>query len=272
MTRPQREALEKAYEARRKEVEGEKGKRLNIARGVGALKLASALAASGDPYAARSKGLAGLAETASEYTKEEARIRDKLSDADLAQAQARVAMAQGDMKLGAELAGNAQKLRIEAAKVVGDNAYKRMHAELEAAGMPSQIAVRWATRQKELAHANVLIPSQATNYYAQARLHVAQAAAAKQKGAITPVQLDGIYNKARSNAEDTVKDPRSLLALQKQYPGLSTPQIVDAETIRLYNESAKNMQRLGIGEIPLLPPYSRVTNTPPNAVAGKLGP
>ena len=65
-----------------------------------------------------------LGKQGAEFTKEEQRIKDKLDDADLALAQAKLSFKKGNLETGNKLVENFEKRRMEAAKIAGDTAYQ----------------------------------------------------------------------------------------------------------------------------------------------------
>ena len=107
------------------DLESEAAKRKGDALGLGALFAAAELWQSGRTGATSlGEAFKALGKQGAEFTKEEQRIKDKLDDADLALAQAKLSFKKGNLETGNKLVENFEKRRMEAAKIAGDTAYQ----------------------------------------------------------------------------------------------------------------------------------------------------
>jgi len=189
LTKADRDALSAKEEAIRKKTEGDKGNRLDTARGVTALGAASELLASGRNRAASIGAALKLAAgEGKEYADKEQKIGDKMDASDLAAAQSRLALKQGDVQLGATLMGRSQEMRVKAAEAAGTIAYRRAMVQLEGQGLSIKEMQARAEAAKHDAETHILIPALAARYNAEARV-------AGAKGQVDPV-------KARDMAAD----------------------------------------------------------------------
>lgn len=266
LTRPQREALEKAYADRNAKIAGQGEDRLRTARGLAALEAAAAITRPGQTKAgAVGAGFGAAAKVAGEYKKEEAKIQDKLEDANLALRQAQLAYQQNDVKLGAALMQSANDDRTKAAEAAGKLAYQKAMVGLENSKLSLAERKDIAEDAERQAKIKILYPSVAAENYATAAYR--RAAATSPKGTLTEKNLADIADKAEANVAKLLSDnPQVLSELRKQYPGKSILQLREI----LYNTELKRLRQQEGISAPVEP--SRLLSTLPESaeIGGKI--
>jgi hypothetical protein len=245
MTRPEQEKLDALLKAREDKITSGKEERKGEARGLAALQAASELLQSGRAGAASRGAAFGVsAKQAEKYLDNEQKIQDRLDESGIAAANARLANKQGNVKLAAEMMGQAQARGLKAAELAYDNEYKRMDSMLKATVLDETKRHNMATEAAERAKTNVMAQAYSSHaglYGAQAELAKAQAEALRThpKGSLTEAQRANIQNQIRDDVRAVMQDPTRVLGLRKdpRFQGMSDAEIETALKNQLLQES-----------------------------------
>ena len=245
MTRPEQEKLDALLKAREDKITSGKEERKGEARGLAALQAASELLQSGRAGAASRGAAFGVsAKQAEKYLDNEQKIQDRLDESGIAAANARLANKQGNVKLAAEMMGQAQARGLKAAELAYDNEYKRIDSMLKATVFDETKRHNMATEAAEKARAGIMAQAYGAHaglYGAQAELAKAQAEALRThpKGSLTEAQRANIQNQIRDDVRAVMQDPTRVLGLRKdpRFQGMSDAEIETALKNQLLQES-----------------------------------
>jgi hypothetical protein len=215
-----REAFRRAQQTATAEREKELAGMREESKGVAALRAAAELSKSGRQGIESLGAAFGAAgEAGAAFGKEQrAALREKRAS-DLEAAKAEMAFKQGDYALGAQLMDKSEDRRLKAAKLAADKAYQEALRDLEGRKLGEIERHNRAEEKARLAYIGVL------------------GSAYSARGQLTPSVMANVRDKANDNVTNMLKDPRTLLALKKQFPGATPEQLrallVEQETSRL---------------------------------------
>lgn len=236
MTRPEQEKLDALLAAREGKITSGKESRKGEARGLAALQAASELLQSGRGGAASRGAAFGVsAKQAEKYLDNEQKIQDRLDEVGIAAANARLANKQGNVKLAAEMMGQAQERGLKAAQIAAENEYRRVDALLKAKGLDETIRHNMATEAATRAHQAVMAQAYGAHaglYDAQADLVRTQAEALRTnpKGSLTEAQKANIHNQVRDDVRAVMQNPAQVAQLRKdpRFQGMTDFEITNA--------------------------------------------
>jgi hypothetical protein len=216
-TEPEMKAVEELVSKRRASAESETAKRKGDALGLGALFAAGELLQSGRTGATSlGEAFKVMGKQGVEFTKEEQRIKDKLDDADLALAQAKLSFKKGNLETGTKLVESHEKRVLEAADLAGKTAYQKAIIESQNKGHSidqARLNAQIAQFNAEQPFKNDLWRAQAAHFRASAardpyaklesteRLKAIQESIAANKAIIASAPYSPEAKKARENLE-----------------------------------------------------------------------
>lgn len=266
MTKGEQEKLDALIKAREDKITSGKEERKGEARGLAALQAASELLQSGRAGAASRGAAFGVsAKQAEKYLDNEQKIQDRLDETGIAAANARLASKQGNVKLAAEMMGQAQTRGLKAAELAYDNEYKRMDSMLKATVLDETKRHNMASEAAERAKTNVMAQAYASHaelYGAQADYY--RAMASNPKGEVTPA----LVFKAKGEIDQEVDKAWKELGPVGQLNASKDPYWRDREfNKRLITKIGPDAAAPHLRPVP---EGRQVDAIPPGAVAGKV--